>query len=139
MTALIQRDDHERWITRAGAAVILIALTIEGARSEDPPLAEFEASWPPAALLLAGALVMGLGVPRLARLGWRESATIAVEVCIKNTVLGLFVATQSLGSLEASVPIAVFMAFQAPVGIGVLVFYNVRRRRAERSHQHPTA
>jgi BASS family bile acid:Na+ symporter len=120
---------HERWLSRLSAVAIIAALTIEAIRSDDPALPALASSWAPALLLLLAALVLGLALPRLARLDWRESVTIAVEVCIKNTVLGLFVATQALGSLEAAVPIVVFMSFQLPVGIGVLVVYNLVQRR----------
>jgi len=119
---------REQWITRASTAAIIVALTVEAMGSEEPPIAAFRASWRPALLLLAAALAMGLGIPLLLKLGGRAAATIAVELCIKNTVLGLFVATQSLGSLEAGVPVAAFMTFQLPVGFGVLALYNVWRR-----------
>jgi BASS family bile acid:Na+ symporter len=128
---------HEGWITRVSTAAVIVALAVKGVRSEDPPIAAFAASWRPALLLLAAALAMGVGVPALLNLGWREAATIAVELCIKNTVLGLFVATQSLGSLAAGVPIAAFMTFQMPVGLGVLVLYNLWRRRQPMSEAIP--
>jgi BASS family bile acid:Na+ symporter len=128
---------HEPWITQASTAAIIVALAVEALRSEDPPIAAFAACWRPALLLLAAALAMGLGVPLLLKLGWREAATIAVELCIKNTVLGLFVTTRSLGSLEAGVPVAAFMTFQMPVGVGVLVLYNVWRRRQPMSEAIP--
>lgn len=118
----------ERWLTRAGAVTIVLAIAVEAVRRDDPPVAAFAASWPPAACLLAAALVLGLGVSRAAGLDWRATTTITLELCIKNTVLALFVATQSL-DLAAAVPIAAFMAFQTPVGIGLLVVYNLRWRR----------
>jgi BASS family bile acid:Na+ symporter len=111
---------HEPWITRASTAAVVLGLTADALRSNDPPLAALTASWPPALLLVGAAAGMGLGVPLLLRLGWREAATIAVELCIKNGVLGLYVATQSLGSLEAGAPIAVVMTVQLPVALGVL-------------------
>ena len=126
---------HERWLSRLSAVAIVVALTIESIRSDDPALPALESSWPAALLLLLAALVLGLGLPRLARLDWRETVTIAVEVCIKNTVLGLFVATQALGSLEAAVPIVVFMSFQLPVGIAVLGGYNLWLRHRQRIEQ----
>jgi BASS family bile acid:Na+ symporter len=122
---------REAWLTRVGTAAIIVALTIEATTRDDPPLAALAASWTPSLLLLGVALALGLGVPLLLQLGWREATTIAVELCIKNGVLGLFVATQSLRSLEAGVPTAVFMTFQMPVALGVLGLYHlVGRRRA---------
>jgi len=44
-------------------------------------------------------------------------------------VLALFVATQSLGSLEAGVPTAVFMTFQVPAALLVLGLYRLVERR----------
>jgi BASS family bile acid:Na+ symporter len=116
-------------ITRAATLAMVIALGIEAMRREDPPVAALAATWQPALLLLLAALAMGLGVPLLLQLGWRTAATIGVEICIKNTVLGLFVATQSLRSLEAAVPILAFMTFQLPVGVVVLLVYALWRRR----------
>ena len=116
-------------ITRVATAAMILALTVDALRRENPPVDAFVATWQPALLLLLAALVLGLGVPLLMRLGWHAAATIGVEICIKNTVLGLFVATQSLGSLEAAVPIVAFMTFQLPVGLGVLGLYALWRRR----------
>jgi BASS family bile acid:Na+ symporter len=120
---------REKWLTRLGTVVIVAALTVQAVRSEDPPVAALAASWKPALLLLGTALVLGVGVPLALRLGWRDAATIGVEVTIKNSVLALFVATHSLGSLEAGVPTAVFMTFQIPAAIVVLGLYRVATRR----------
>jgi BASS family bile acid:Na+ symporter len=120
---------QERWLTRVSTLVIVVALTIEAMTNEDPPLAALESTWRPALLLLVSALVMGIGLPLLLNLGARDAATIAVEISIKNSVLGLFVTTEALRSLEAAAPVAVFMTFQVPVGIGVLALYNLWRRR----------
>ena len=122
----------EAWLTRACTVVIVAALAIEGARRDDLPLEAFAASWTPSLLLLFAALVMGIAVPLALRLGSRDAATIAVELCIKNSVLGLFVTTQALGSLVAAVPTAVFMTFQLPVGIVARVVYRVARARRGR-------
>ena len=119
----------EAWLTRVCTVVIVAALTIEGAQRDDLPLEAFAASWTPSLLLLFSALVMGIAVPLALRLGSRDAATIAVELCIKNSVLGLFVTTQALGSLVAAVPTAVFMTFQIPVGILALVLYRIERAR----------
>ena len=123
----------ESWLTRASTVVIVVALTADAARRDDLPLDALAASWAPALLLLFAALAMGIAVPLLLRLGTRDAATIAVELCIKNSVLGLFVATQSLGSFVAAVPTAVFMTFQIPVGVLVLVLYRLERWRRMRA------
>lgn len=122
----------EAWLTRASTVVIVAALTIEGARRDDLPLEAFAASWTPSLLLLFTALVMGIAIPLVLRLGSRDAATIAVELCIKNSVLGLFVATQALGSLVAAVPTAVYMTFQIPVGILALVLFRIEHARRVR-------
>jgi BASS family bile acid:Na+ symporter len=120
---------YEPRITRVATVAMVAALTVEALRRENPPVAALAATWQPALLLLLAALAMGVGVPLLLGLGWRTAATIGVEICVKNTVLGLFVATQSLRSLEAAVPIVAFMTFQIPVGLGVLGVYALWRRR----------
>jgi len=123
----------EAWLTRVCALVIVVALTVEGVQRDELPLDALAASWTPALLLLVAALLLGITVPLLLRLGTRDAATIAVELCIKNAVLGLFVTVQSLGSLVAAVPIAVLMTFQVPAAIVVLVLFRLvdwRRTRA---------
>ncbi|MEW6269031.1 MAG: bile acid:sodium symporter [Thermodesulfobacteriota bacterium] len=120
---------REAWLTRASTAAIIVALTIEALRSEDPPVAALAASWTPSLVLLAIAFALGVGVPLALGLAWRDAATIAVELCIKNSVLGLFVATESLGSLDAAVPTAVFMTFQMPAALGALALYHLAERR----------
>ncbi len=123
---------REAWITRACTAAIVVALTIEALRRDEPPVAALAASWTPALLLLAFAFALGLGVPLVLGLDWREAATIALELCIKNSVLGLFVATESLRSLDAAVPTAVFMTFQMPAAIAALGLYRLALRRTAR-------
>lgn len=123
---------YESWLTRASTIVIVAALTIEAAGRDDLPLAALGASWTPTLLLLVAGLALGISIPLLLRLGWSDAATIAVELCIKNSVLALFVATQSLGSLVAAVPTAVFMTFQIPAALVVLVLYRFQLRRRTR-------
>jgi BASS family bile acid:Na+ symporter len=120
----------EPWLTRASAVAMVVAIGVAAARREDPPMAALAATWLPALLLLLAAVVMGVGTPLAVGLGWRVAATIGVELAIKNGVLGLFVATQSLRSVEAAVPIVAFMGFQLPVGFGILGLYALWRRLA---------
>jgi BASS family bile acid:Na+ symporter len=120
---------REPLLTRASTLTMVVAVTVDALTREAPPLAALAASWQPALLLLGAAVVMGVGLPLLLGLDTRDAVTIAVELCIKNGVLGLFVATQSLRSIEAGVPIAAFLTFQLPVGIGVLSLYNAWLRR----------
>lgn len=118
---------REAWVTRASTFAVILALSVSALRRDDPPVAALATSWQPALLLLASALAMGLGVPLLLRVGWRDAVTIAVELCIKNGVVGLFVATRSLGSLEAGAPVGAVMALQVPVAMGALALYRIRQ------------
>jgi BASS family bile acid:Na+ symporter len=121
---------HEALLTRAGTLLMIVGVIFDALGRASPPIAALAASWQPALVLLGAAVVMGVGLPLLLGVDLRDAVTIAVELCIKNGVLGLFVATQSLGSIEAGVPIAAFLTFQLPAGIGVLALYN-RWRRAQ--------
>lgn len=120
-------------LSRGSAALIVIGLTVDAVADEGGAFAESSGLIVvPVILLLAAAFVLGYGLPRALRLPLPEAATIGVEACLKNTVLGLFLATQSL-AFESVLPIAFYMILQLPVSIGVIVLFRMaERRRAAR-------
>lgn len=122
---------YEKWLARSSALLIVIGVTADALARPDPPIAQFTQSLPPAAWLLAAAAASGLLVPRLFRLGSRDAVTITVELLVKNGLLGLVLARQSL-AFDATIPILAFITLQTPVAIAVLVVWRILQRRATR-------
>ncbi|MAI26970.1 MAG: hypothetical protein CMN75_13155 [Spirochaeta sp.] len=121
----------EKFITRVSAVVLLFALVINSQSNPTPSSDDFALSLWPTVLLMAAALVLSGSLSRWLRMSWQETTTITIELCVKNSVLGLFVAVQSLDSLQASVPIMVFGSLQVPVSIGPVALYNLLLRKRD--------
>ena len=124
----------ERLISTTSASIIVAALTFESTTRDELPVAELQQSLEPAIWLCAGAFAMGWAVSLIAGATVREAATIAIELCVKNTVLGLVLATTSFDVLDPAIPIAAFMTFQllgAAVSIALLWLWNRVGARAE--------
>lgn len=126
----------EKWLTRSGVLAIVIAFTWDASTREDLPVALFQQSFLPVVCLLAAMLVIGLGVPLLFGLSSRDTATIGVEVVVKNSLLGLVLSRASL-DFDATLPIIAFATLQTPLGIAVLAVWRWREsvsvRRAIRA------
>ncbi len=121
----------EKFITRVSAVVLLFALVINSQSNPTPSSDDFALSLWPTVLLMAAALVLSGSLSRWLRMSWQETTTITIELCVKNSVLGLFVAVQSLDSLQASVPIMVFGSLQVLVSIGLVALYNLLLRKRD--------
>ena len=98
----------ERWVSILGGAVLvvlIIAITV----SVRDQVVELLATSGPATLLLSLAGVgVGLGVATLSRLPAADRITVALELGVKNTTLGLLIPLTILGSEEVSFTTAVY-------------------------------
>ena len=119
---------QERRLTLTGVGGIALSIAIDTASQSELPLTEIQQSLGPVVLLLVAAGVLGLGVPLLLRHEARDAVTISVELIVKNVLLGLVLARQSL-DFEATIPILIFGAAQAPIGIVLLVGWRLWARR----------
>ncbi|NQZ95721.1 MAG: hypothetical protein HRU01_04365 [Myxococcales bacterium] len=117
----------EKWFSRIGAIVIVVIMTYDSSQRPELPLAEFQQSLAPAFWLAVAAVVLGLGVPALFGLSTRDTVTIGVELVVKNILLGVVLARESL-AFEAMVPILVFSLFQTPIGVLLLVGWRLLAR-----------
>jgi BASS family bile acid:Na+ symporter len=119
--------DWEKRLSISAMVMIFVGVTIDGLDRPDPPMAEFVQSIEPVAWFVAAALVIGTLIPALFRISARDGVTIAVELVVKNTLLGIVLVSQAL-DFEAIVPILVFMMFQTPAGILLLVGWRMLAR-----------
>ncbi|MFK7895971.1 MAG: bile acid:sodium symporter family protein [Myxococcota bacterium] len=118
----------ERRLSLASAVVIVWGVVRQGASRPDPPIEEFMASLLPVACFSLAAIAIGIILPTLFGLRARDTVTIAVELVVKNTLLGIVLVGQSL-DFEAMIPILAFALMQTPCGILILVGWRVLVRR----------
>lgn len=119
----------EHLLTRSGVAAVCVALTAQALLEDSGTFAGATRALPPVFALLATGALLGCGLPLLWRIPLAQTATIGVEVVLKNTVLGIALAELSLG-LEAAVPIALYTIFHTPLAIALLVAYRLWARRS---------
>ena len=72
-------------------------------------------------------LLVGTLIPAIFRISARDGVTIAVELVVKNTLLGIVLLTQAL-DFVAIVPLLVYMIVQTPAGIALLVGWRMLAR-----------
>jgi len=114
----------EKWLSRFGAIAIIAVMIWDSSQRSQLPLEELQRSLAPALWLACVALVLGLTVPRLFGLSTRDSVTIAVELVVKNMLLGIVLARQSL-EFNAMVPMVAFSIFETPLGVALLVGWRL--------------
>lgn len=110
-----------RWERRAtipGAIIIVLGAAL--GTSSNPDLDKIIESIAPAAAFAISAMTVGTIVPLLFRIPARDAVTIAVEMIVKNTLLGIVLVAQVL-DFEAVLPILAFAAFQTPGGVILLI------------------
>lgn len=98
----------ERGVSAFGA-VVLVLLIIGIAYSVRSDIVELTTTAGPAALLLnLGGVAAGFLLGALARLSRADRVTVAIELGVKNTTLGILLAVSILGVEEVAVPSAVY-------------------------------
>lgn len=110
-----------RWERRAtipGAIIIVLGAAV--GTSSNPDLDKIIESIAPAAAFAISAMTVGTIVPLFFRIPARDAVTIAVEMIVKNTLLGIVLVAQVL-DFEAVLPILAFAAFQTPGGVILLI------------------
>ncbi len=123
----------EPWLTRLSAVVIVGGAIVEGGRRPEVPVDAFVTSIAPAAAFALAAMVVGCSIPALLRIPARDTVTIAVELVVKNTLLGIVLVGQVL-DFEAVLPIFAFAIFQTPGGLLLLVGWRMLQKRGAFAH-----
>jgi len=85
----------ERPLSLAGTIGIIATLGYDAATRADPPTDLFALSIAPVSWLCAAAMILGFAIPRLLGQSISDAVTISVEVCLKNGLLGMVVASTS--------------------------------------------
>jgi len=124
-------EKHEPYLSRGSALTTFVAFIIasiaEGGNTGTSPTAVIV----PCMALIAAAILLGFGIPRVMGVNLKDSATTSVEVCMKNVVLPIFVAMNSLDSLEAAMPSMVYTAGMVPAAATVMIAFNLFKKNTE--------
>lgn len=108
------------------AIIVLIGIS----ESENMPT-WFAQAWMPVVALNLSAIALGLLGGKLSGLNKRDSLTVSVEMCVKNSTLGLTIALSLLNNAEIAVPVVVYGLLMY-VTVGWLCWYG--RRIASKSN-----
>ncbi|MEM9175147.1 MAG: bile acid:sodium symporter [Myxococcota bacterium] len=129
---------YERYATIPGAIAIVLGAGLGAGNNPELEPSQFVESLAPAAAFAFAAMFVGMAVPLLFRVPPRDAVTIAVEMIVKNTLLGIVLVSQVL-DFEAVLPIFAFALFQTPGGIVLLVGWRwfERRERSRRGDAEP--
>jgi BASS family bile acid:Na+ symporter len=122
----------EFWTSRGGLVLLGIGTAMQIAAGSGNLPEHPGASLVPVLCLHGAALAMGYLAPLLLGIPLRQSATIAVEISLKNGLIGLFVVTQSLDT-EAALPILFYATLQLPIAGLILLSYRMLSRARDDS------
>ncbi len=124
-------EKKEPYLSRTSALTIFLVFVAATILDEGKTLSNPGAVFLPCVLLTATAVLLGFGIPRVVGVDSRDSATTAVEICMKNVILPIFVATNSLQDMDATLASAVYMAGMVPAAVAVMLVFNFYKKRAE--------
>lgn len=112
----------EPWISKFALIVLLvIVIGILIAEWANLPV-WLAAAWLPVLALNIGALAVGIAAGKLAGLSMQDALTVAIELGIKNTTLGLTIALSLMQSTELALPAAVYGLFMYASVAGLAVW-----------------
>jgi bile acid:Na+ symporter, BASS family len=114
----------EPYLTRGSALTTFIIFVVVNVLDEGKTLGSPGTVLLPCALLTATAVLLGFGIPRVSGVDVRDSVTVAVETCMKNVVLPIFIAMTSLQDLDATLASAVYMVGMVPAAVAVMIIFN---------------
>ncbi|MCH2184930.1 bile acid:sodium symporter [Myxococcota bacterium] len=121
------RPGAEKWerpITAFSGLGLFGVLVMDNLERPDPPTELFMMSLIPSLWLLGSAIVLGLGIPRLLGRSWADSVTIAVELCVKNVLLGMVVVATAFQQIDATIPLFAYSTLMAPPALVILAIYR---------------
>ncbi len=133
MIAVAYKPVLSKWepkITQVSTAAMLISFVVLVMSDADKNLDGAASVVVPSILLLLSAIVIGYGLPRAFGVAKDRSATICIEITLKNILLAIFIATNSLKSLEASYTAVAMTGLMLPCAFLVVLAYRRSARLA---------
>ena len=126
-----QWEKKEPYLSRGSALAVFLVFVAVTILDKGETLTSPGAILLPCLMLIATAILLGFGIPKVLGVDLRDSATTSVEVCMKNVVLPIFVAMTSLQDLDATLASMVYMAGMVPAAIAVMIVFNFFKKRVE--------
>jgi len=123
--------EHEPKISKL-STLALVAAFVAASIMDETSLESASALFVPCAIYVLIALVVGYGVPRISGLDKKTSSPVAVETTLKNILLSLFVATNTLNAIEAGYASGIIGTLMMPIAIGLMVAYRMSEKREAR-------
>ncbi|WP_296434339.1 hypothetical protein [Zhongshania sp.] len=112
----------EKPLNGFGAVVLLVLIVIISYGLRDHLLELLIQAGPACLLLNILGIGAGFGIARLAGVAKGDQVAIAVELGIKNSTIGILVATTILGSQEMAIPSMVYGLTMYAFGAGLVAF-----------------
>jgi len=121
-------EKYERRVTGISGLALLGVMIWDTADQPEAPLALLEeVFWPVVCLALLG-MVVGVVVPRLLGQTLEDAVTIAIELCVKNVLLGMVVLASAFPQIDPNVPLFVYSGVMMPAALLLLVAFRARIR-----------
>ncbi|BFM16450.1 bile acid:sodium symporter family protein [Maricurvus nonylphenolicus] len=115
----------EKLLTKVSVVTMFLSFLLMGILDEDDAFSHVGQVFTPTVLFFVIAIALGFSVPRFLGVSTKASVTIAVEVCVKNILLSLFLATSSLKSVDASLASVVASVVIVPGGFLIMFLYRL--------------
>jgi len=125
-------EKKEPYLSRGSALTTFIVFVIAAIVEQDNTMTSPVAVILPSSMLIAAAVLLGFAIPWVTGVNLKDSATTSCEVCMKNVVLPIFIAMNSLHSLDAALPSMVYTAGMVPAAAAVMIVFNLLIKRTEK-------
>ena len=119
---------HEPLLSKVSTLAMIAAFLAAGLVDSNDVVEQASVIIVPCIILLLLAVILGFFVPKLLGVNTKHSATIAVETCLKNILLSLFIATNSLQIVEVAYASAIVGMIMMPMAAFIMVAYRISLR-----------
>jgi BASS family bile acid:Na+ symporter len=120
---------------RIASVVVLVVIAVAAIISERANIGGYLAAiGVAAAVFCLLSLTLGYVLPRLARIGHRQSIAVSMEIGVHNGALAITIAVSLLGSTEMAIPAAIYIILQPflAAAVGTVIVRNLARAQRTR-------
>lgn len=119
---------YERWVTGISGLALLAVMVWDSADQPEAPLALLGQSFLPVLCLAILGMLVGVVVPLIFGQTLEDAVTIAIELCVKNVLLGMVVLASAFSQIDPNVPLFVYSGVMMPAALLLLVGFRARLR-----------
>ena len=121
-------ENYERRVTGLSGLALLVVMIWDTADQPEAPLALLEQAFLPVVCLTLLGAVVGVVLPLLLGQSLEDAVTIAIELCVKNVLLGMVVLASAFPQIDPNVPLFAYSGVMMPVAVLLLVGFRARVR-----------